>query len=85
MCVTESRDHGGFFGGGWFYFGHAFDVYEATVDAMAAAEEGVYAVSGIDFVGRDNILCECLNDASVREGSGCSECLHRAGPPTFLV
>ena len=85
MSVAESGDDCSFLGFCWFYLGHACDVYEATVDAVAAAKEGVYAVSGIDFVGGDNVLGECLNDASVREGSGCSECLHRAGPPTFLV
>ena len=85
MGVTESRDDCCFLGFCWLYLGHTCDVYEAAVDAVSAAEEGVYTVSGIDFVGRDYVLGECLNDASVREGSGCSECLHRAGPPTFLV
>ncbi len=85
MGITESRDDGGFLGCCRIYFDHTFDVYEATINTVAAAKEGVYAMSGINFIGRDNILCEYLNDASVGEGSGCSECLHRAGPPTFLV
>jgi len=83
--VAECGNYYGFFGLCRFNFGHVLDIYKPAIDAVTAAEKGVNSVTCVDFVGRDNVLCECLNDASVREGSGCSECLHRAGPPTFLV
>ena len=85
MCVAERGDDHGFLGLGRFNLVYTLDVYEAAIDAVATAKEGVNSVSCVDFVGCDDVLCEGLNDTSVREGADCSECLHRAGPPTILV
>ena len=85
MSVAECRDDCRFCGFGGFDLGNALDVHEAAVNAVATAKEGVHSVSCIDFVSGDDVLCEGLNNSSVREGPDCSECLHRAGPPTFLV
>ena len=85
MGVPECRNDCGRLGFGWLDLGHTLDVDEASIDAVSAAKEGVNAVSCVDFIGRNDVLCEPLDNSSIWEGSGCSEGVHRAGPPTFLV
>ena len=85
MSVSECRNHCGRFGFRGLDLSHTFDIDKSAIYTVSAAKEGVDAVSRIDFVGRHDVLCERLNDSSVGEGSGCSEGVHRAGPPTFLV
>ena len=43
---------------------------------MAAAEEGIHTVAGVDFVRCNYVLGERLNGPTIGECSGCSECLH---------
>lgn len=56
MSVAEGGNHCGFLGLCWFNLCYAVNLDEAAIDAMAAAEEGVYSVAGVDFVGGDNVL-----------------------------
>ena len=85
MGISESRNDCWFSGGGRFNFVHTLDIDKSAVDAVATAEEGVYTMSGVDFVRCNNVLAERLNGSPIRECSGCSECLHRGGRPAFLV
>ena len=84
MSVAEGRDDGGFLGRGRFDLLEGGNLDEAAIDAVAAAEEGVYAVARIDFVSCDEVLGERLNDLAVGESAGCTESLHRPGDPPFL-
>ena len=85
MGVSERRDDDGCSGFSGLDLSQTLDVNGAAIDAVSAAKEGVYAVSCIDLIGCHDVLCEWLNDSAIRKGSGCSEGVHRAGPPTFLV
>ena len=85
MSVPKCRNDCGRFGFRGLDLGYTFDVDKTSIHAVSAAKEGIDAVSSVDFIGRHDVLCERLNDSSVREGAGCSEGVHRAGPPTFLV
>ncbi len=85
MCISESRDNCWFFGGGGLNLVDTLNVDETTIYTVTAAEEGVYAMSGIDFIRCNDVLSERLNGSPVGECSGCSECLHRGGRPAFLV
>ena len=85
MSVSESRNDCGCIGFSGLDLGHILNFDKASIHTVTAAKEGVNAVSCVDFIGCYDILCELLNDSSVGEGSGCSEGVHRAGPPAFLV
>ena len=85
MGVSECRDDYGRSGFSRLDLGQTLDVNGAAIDAVSAAKEGVNAVPSINFVRCDDVLCEWLDGSAIRKGSGCSEGVHRAGPPTFLV
>ena len=85
MGVSERRDDDGRSGFSGLDLSQTLDVNGAAIDAVSAAKEGVNAVSCVDFIGRNDVLCEPLDNSSIWEGSGCSEGVHRAGPPAFLV
>ena len=85
MGVSECRDDCGLTGFSGLDLGQTLDVDGAASDAVSAAKEGVNAVPSIDFIRCDDVLCEWLDGSAIRKGSGSSEGVHRAGPPTFLV
>ena len=85
MGVSECRDDCGLTGFSGLDLGQTLDVDGPACDAVSAAKEGVNAVPSIDFIRCDDVLCEWLDGSAIRKGSGCSEGVHRAGPPTFLV
>ena len=83
MGISECRDDCGRTGFSGLNLGHTLDLDGTAIDTVSATKEGVNAVPGIDFVGCDDVLCEWLNGSAIREGSGCSEGVHRAGHPPF--
>lgn len=85
MSISECRNDCWLSGGGWLYLGYRFDVDKASVYSMSTAEEGVYTVTGVDFVRSDYVLSEGLDLAPIGKGSGCSKGLHRGGRPSFPV
>lgn len=85
MSVAECRNNCGGSRFGGLDLGHTLNIDEAPIHAVTAAKKGVNAVSCVDFVGCHDVLCELLDNSSIWEGSGCSEGVHRAGPPAFLV
>lgn len=57
---------------------------EAAANTVAATEEGVDAVAGVDLVCSDDVLGERLGDLAVGESTGCTICLHRPADPASL-
>ena len=85
MGVAEGGDDRRLPGGGRLDLAQGLDVDEATVGAVAAAEEGVDAVASVGLIGGDNVLGEGLDGLAVGEGARSTECLHRAGRPSVPV